>query len=409
MSLAVVCDGRPLQPGFKVHRERGIGRYAKNLLLALSELAEPPEMELLVQANLPDPGLLAGVPRLAAGYAPSWLPVGKRLISHHGLVRRPLARPWRQGRVVHFLSHLDAPARLGPRTVITVHDLIAQKLARLYGQDKSGLRFRLERWLETRCLYRAAAIIAVSQCSKDDLVELYHIDPARIRVIHEAADPDLAPVEDPALCREVLARHGLAGGGEGGAGGAGDEGAGETPFFFYLGGIDQRKDLGTLLAALAALKERRADFVLALAGKISEDKQYPALMAEIERRGLEEHVRLLGFVPDEDLPALFSAATAFVFPSLYEGFGLPPLEAMACGAPVVAVRASAVPEVVGEAGLLVPPGDAGALAQALEGLLTNPELAAELSREGRRRASRFSWSRAAAETLEVYREVARAG
>lgn len=394
MSLPVVCDGRPLQPGFKAHRERGIGRYAKNLLSAMTQLADPPELELLIQNNLPDPGLLEDLPRLSTGYAPGWLPIGKRIISHHGLARRALAGPWRQGRLVHFLSHLDAPCRVGPKTVITVHDLIAQKLARLYGQGKSGARFRLERWLETRCLYGAAAIIAVSQCSKDDLVEMYGIPAERIRVIHEAADPGLKPVQDPDTRRRAMERHGL---------------DGAAPFFLYLGGIDQRKDLGTLLAALAGLKDRGLDFVLALAGKISGDKQYPALIAEIEAQGLKERVRLLGFVPDADLPALFSACAAFVFPSLYEGFGLPPLEAMACGAPVVAVDASAVPEVVGRAGILVPPGQADVLAQALEGILTNPELAGDLKEQGRRRADLFSWSRAAAETMEVYREVASAG
>jgi glycosyltransferase involved in cell wall biosynthesis len=394
MSLQVVCDGRPLQPGFKAHRERGIGRYAKNLLTAMTQLADPPELELLVQANLPDPGLLDDLPRLSTGYAPAWLPIGKRIISHHGLARRAMAGPWREGKVVHFLSHLDSPCRVEPRTVVTVHDLIAQKLAKLYGQGKSGARFRLERWLETRCLYGAAAIIAVSQCSKDDLVDLYGIPAQRITVIHEAADPGLQPVQDVDARRRAMERHGL---------------DSATPFFLYLGGIDQRKDLGTLLAALAELKDRGLDFALALAGKISGDKQYPTLIAEIERQGLKDRVRQLGFVPDADLPALFSACAAFVFPSLYEGFGLPPLEAMACGAAVVAVDASAVPEVVGRAGILVPPGQAGVLGQALEGILTNPELAGELKEQGRRRAGLFSWSRAAAETLEVYREVARAG
>lgn len=394
MKLSVVCDGRPLQPGFKAHLERGIGRYAKNLLLAMTQLAEPPELELLVQNNLPDPDLLRGLPRVATGYAPAWLPIGKRLISHHGLARRSLASYWQEGRLVHFLSHLDAPCRVGIGTVVTVHDVIAQKLADLYGQGKSDARFRLERWLETRCLFGAASIIAVSQCTKDDLVEMYRLPESRIRVIHEAADPDLKPVEDPDSRREVMERHGLAEG---------------QPFFLYLGGIDQRKDLGTLLKALADLKARELDFVLALAGKIDGDKQYPALIAEIEERGLMDRVRLLGYVPDGDLPALFSSCAAFVFPSLYEGFGLPPLEAMSCGAPVVAVDASAVPEVVGQAGILVPPGEAGVMAQALEGILTNQEMAADLKEQGRRRAGLFSWSRAAAETLEVYREVARAG
>jgi len=384
--LEAVADGRPLQPGFKAHRERGIGRYAKNLLGAIQRLEDAPGLELLVQANLPDPGWFTELPRLKAGYAPSWLPIGKRIISHHGLVRRPLARPWGRGRVVHFLSHLDAPARVGPKTVITVHDLIAQRLSRLYGANKSGTRFRLERWLETRCLFGAARIIAVSRCTRDDLVELYGVDPGRIRVIHEAAEKSMAPVEDPAVRGEVLARHGLA-----------------EPYFLYLGGIDQRKDWRTLLGAVARLGERGG--VLAMAGKIEQDREYPALMAMIAELGLEGRVRRLGFVSDQDLPALFSGAAAFVFPSLYEGFGLPPLEAMACGAPVVAVKASAVPEVVGEAGLMVEPGDPGRLAQALQAVAGQEGLAAELRAKGLKRAGEFSWRRAARETVAVYEEV----
>ena len=115
-----------------------------------------------------------------------------------------------------------------------------------------------------------------------------------------------------------------------------------------------------------------------------------------------------GFVGQSDLPALFSACRAFVYPSLYEGFGLPPLEAMACGAPVVATRAASLPEVLGEAAVLVRPGDAGQMAEALAELAANPELAADLTARGLKRAARFSWPRAAAETLAVYEEAAHA-
>jgi glycosyltransferase involved in cell wall biosynthesis len=390
----LVWDARGLQDGFKAHKERGIGRYAKNLLRALAPLLAPGQLALLHQANLPEPTLPGGVASLnpaplPAAYAPAWLPIGKRLLSNHLLVRRPLKEAWRGGKVTHFISHLDAPARIGPRTVLTVHDLIGQRMERLYRTGKTPARFRLERWLETRCLYQAAAIIAPSGQTRDDLVELYGIAPELIRVVPEAADPGLAPVEDPRQREEVLRRHGLETG---------------RVFWLYLGGIDQRKDMGSLLKALAALQEQGVAGDLVMAGSIAGDKQHPALVAEIARLGLTERVRMLGFVPDADLPALFSACRAFVFPSLYEGFGLPPLEAMACGAPVVAVNASAVPEVVGDAGILVPPGDVAALAQALTALASIGELAAELRDKGRRRCGLFSWERAAERTLAVYEE-----
>ena len=391
MKQPMVVDGRPLQKGFKAHRERGIGRYTKNLLTAMRASAEAPDMEMLVQGNLPLDDLPEDVPKLAAAYAPSFLPIGKRLISHHWLVRRPLAPAWRDGRVAHFFCHLDAPALLGPRTVITVHDLIAQRLEKMYRGRRSSAHFRLERWLETRSLFVAARLIAVSQQTKNDLIELYGLDPNRITVIPEAADPGLAPVDDPAQTAAIAAKYGL------------DP---DGPFFLYLGGIDQRKGLAELLEALAGLRGQDLPHTLAIAGGIENDKQFPLLLAKIKDMGLDDSVKLLGYVPDGDLPGLFAACAAFVFPSHYEGFGLPPLEAMACGAPVIAAKASAVPEVVGEAGLLIPPGDAGALTQALAGLLTNPELAQDLRQRGFARAALFSWQRAAQSTLAVYEEVA---
>ncbi len=386
----LILDARPLQPGFKAHAQRGIGRYAKNLLTALLELVDPAAVTFLVQANLPEPELPAAIPRRRLPFLPGVFPVGKKLISYHLLAPLWLRPGWRGGRVTHFLCHLDAPSRPGPNTVLTVHDLIAQKMEALYRGRRSGARFGLERWLETRCLFAAAGLIAVSECTRRDLAELYGLAPEAIRVIPEAADPGLRPLEDPAARAAVLSRLGLEPG----------------RFFLYLGGIDQRKGLGVLLEALAALAAQGRPESLALVGRIDNDRQYPELRRQIQRLGLAGRVRELGFVPDADLPALFGECAAFVFPSLYEGFGLPPLEAMACGAPVVAIKASAVPEVVGEAGILVEPGDAAALAQALKALATIPELAAELRGKGRLQSSRFSWEGAARHTLAVYEEAA---
>ncbi len=390
MNLGLVIDARALQPGFKQHHMRGIGRYARNLLAEMLELVDESRLELIVRGDLPDPEVAPGAGRIPVAYAPGWLPAGKQVAGHHLRLKRDLAPLWGQGKVVHFLSHVDAPYRIGPGAVLTCHDLIFQRLPHLYMAGQNPALFRLKRWLETRALFQAARIIAVSQCTAGDLVDIYRLDPGRIRVIPEAADPGLAPVTDPAARAEVLARYDL---------------SPEEPYFFYLGGLDPRKGLNILLESLLSL-DQATGAVLAVAGPLQEDKHYPALQRQIARLGLEERVRLLGFVAESDLPALFSAARAFVFPSLYEGFGLPPLEAMACGAPVIAARAAAVPEVVGEAGLLVPPGDAAQLAGAMTRVLQEPELGQALKAKGLKRAARFSWQRAAQQTLAVYEEVA---
>ncbi len=252
----LVLDARALQPGFKAHAQRGIGRYAKNLLPALLAELDPGEASLLVQGNLAADAVPAGPPRVVAGYLPAWLPRFKRLASHYWLVRRCLRPAWREGALVHFLCHLDAPLLPGTRTVVTVHDLIAQRLEALYKAPVGGLRFRIERHLETRVLYRAPRLIAVSEQTKRDLMELYAIPEGRIRVVYEAGDPGLAPEEDPARRAEVLARHGL---------------SPAEPFFLYLGGIDQRKGLSFLLAALVALKARGLPHNPGLAGRIEDD------------------------------------------------------------------------------------------------------------------------------------------
>lgn len=390
MSPRLVIDARALQPGFKQHKKRGIGRYAKNLLAEILKLIDQSQLKLIVRHDLPDPGIATQAKRIPLAYAPDWLPLGKQVMGHHLIAKRDLAHIWGQGQVVHFLSHVDAPFSIGPGAVLTCHDLIFQRLPHLYMAGQNPAIFRLKRWLETRALFQAQRIIAVSQCTADDLVDIYRLDPKRIRVIPEAADPGLAPVTDPAVRTEVLARHDL---------------SQDKPFFFYLGGLDPRKGLPILLEALLLLSQT-SDAVLAVAGPLEEDKHYPAFQRQIARLGLEKRVRLLGFVAEDDLPALFSAAAAFVFPSLYEGFGLPPLEAMACGAPVIAARAAAVPEVVGSAGLLVPPGDANELAQAMTRILDEPELGRDLKEKGLKRAAEFSWQRAARQTLGVYEEVA---
>jgi glycosyltransferase involved in cell wall biosynthesis len=182
-------------------------------------------------------------------------------------------------------------------------------------------------------------------------------------------------------------------------------------FILYVGTIEPRKNLTALLEAYAALMERLSvcdlrpalsDVRLVIVGK--KGWLYEGFFRRLHELGLEDRVLFTGYVPDEDLPAIYSAADLFVFPSLYEGFGLPVLEAMACGTPVIASNASSLPEVAGEAGIMIAPHDVRGLAEAMERLLMDKQLRAELRARGLERAKQFTWERAAAMTLEVYQD-----
>jgi glycosyltransferase involved in cell wall biosynthesis len=208
--------------------------------------------------------------------------------------------------------------------------------------------------------------------------------------VPEGVSARFAPVERPEAIAALRARYGL-----------------ERPYLLHVGRLDPGKNLRTLLAALAELRDGGAPHDLVLAGPPGwKNEGFFRLLRELD---LEGRVRLLGYVPDADLPALYTAADVFVFPSLYEGFGLPPLEAMACGTPVVASSRSAMPEVLGDAAVLVDPRDARALAGAVRRVLDDGPLRSGLRQAGLRRAEAYSWEAAARATVRVYGRAAEGG
>ena len=269
-------------------------------------------------------------------------------------------------------------------SVVTIHDMIP-----LVYPEQYMKRGWAHRWLY-KCAQKRDHVITISEYSKNDIHRLLGIPLERISVTYIAADELFRPVADPAQVEAVSRRYGIS-----------------RSYFLYVGGFvysDPRKNLDALFEAFREVAGD-GDFDLVLAGKKGEFAA--ALRRRIDRLGLSDRVIFTGFVEDEDLPALLSGALAFIFPSRYEGFGLPVLEAMACGAPTVAFRATSVPEVAGEDGaLLVPPDDPRAIVQALREMIERPDLRAELSQRGMARARSFSWDRTARETLAIYRAVA---
>ncbi len=364
-----------------VHHHAGLGRYAHELLSALvatdaantytafyndpQELLPAPPLDQLPRVRVP----LGAKPwRLSA------------LISH--LLNLGMDRALPRGDLFHATDHL-LPRLKHARTVFTLHDLIFQIFPEYHlPLNRWFLKLALPHFLR-----RADAIIAVSECTKRDAMRLYHLPAEKIAVIYEGVNPHLRPESDPQKIAWVRAHY-----------------AKNRRFIFSLATIEPRKNLIRLMDAVRALHLRGFNQRLLIAGRkgwLCQD-----IFEHARKVGMQDKIIFLDFVPDEDLPALFAACDAFVFPSLYEGFGLPPLEAMACGAPVVASNTSSLPEILGDAALYVNPMDTANIAIGIERVLTNRELRAELRAKGIAQAAKFSWERAARETLAVYEQVA---
>lgn len=348
----------------------GIGSYTARLAAALRQAGAPP---LLLKAGRLRPGEdMLALP--GAGLVPGLLTLGQLEIAL--LVRR------RRLRLVHDPTGIY-PLCLAPcRTVVTLHDafpLVTPRTSTLL----ENLLYRL--WLPF-ALPRADAVITVSQHSQQDILRRLPLRKERLFVIPNAHSPAFRPLT-PQQVQPVLDRHALA-----------------FPYILYVGSLEPRKNLLRLLQAYAVLRDSLPAWHLVIVGARNFWKSSPVLQT-VRSLGLSAWVHFTGFVPEDDLPALYSAASLFVFPSLYEGFGLPPLEAMACGVPVVASNSTSLPEVVGDAALLVDPCDVGQIALAMQRVLSDPALAADLRQRGLARAARFTWRRMAQETLDVYRRV----
>ena len=297
------------------------------------------------------------------------------------VLRIPLGMPLAIRAARCDLLHVTyiAPPRPGCPTIVTVHDLS-------YLAHPEWLSARVRFVLSTlvaRSVRAAARVIAISDFTKQDLVARYGLAPDKIAVVPLAAGVEFAPLPD-AASRPL-------------------PGGVREPFILGVGNLEPRKNLATLIDAFAELvRQRSFAGQLVIAGKAKYRSQEAA--GAVARLGLEDRVVFTGFVDDATLRILYNRAALFVYPSLYEGFGLPLLEAMASGCPVVANQATAIPETAGDAAILVDASSAAKLAQAMARVLGDPDLARGLSRKGLARASMFSWLRTAELTRRVYED-----
>jgi glycosyltransferase involved in cell wall biosynthesis len=358
---SVLLDMRPLQGASAM---RGVGSYARGLLGGLISAGFDSNLTLLLDADLDEPALPAGAYRLAGSR--------RRYRGHLSGYEEAVALGTdlqRIGPDIYHAIDLRLPGRAPCRLVVTLHDLIPWAWG---GPSMRGERWRF--WLGKRLLKRADSVLAVSQATADDAVRFAGVKASRLRVVHEAADPVFEP--RPEAAARIKQRWGL-----------------EPGFLLFVGALDARKDPAGLLRAWAGARQARPQLELAIAGEPG--RQAPAGMPG---------AKMLGHVDNATLADLYTAAGCLLYPSRYEGFGLPCLEAMACGCPVAAYRNSSLPEVVNGAGELVADGDADALGRAAAVLSADRE---RPRHAGIERARSFSWRKAARQTIAAYESLLR--
>lgn len=368
---------------FFQHPATGSGQYMTHLLSALAQIDSQNEYVLLgpqpVETSLTSfPYHVQPVPDFVAKNRN----VGKVMweqITGPGAAQK-------QGVDVFHVPYFAPPLFPRTSTVVTIHDVIPMRLP-AYQPDT---RVKTYMRLVARAAHNATQIITVSQHARQDIIDALHLPPERIRVIYEAAGEEYKPVTDLELLAKARARYGL-----------------NERYIFYLGGLDQRKNVPQLVRAFAHVHRLIGDPNLQLLIAGNPDRQKGPLFPD--PRPVAADLGMTGqiiyrFVEEEDKPALYSGASLYVFPSLYEGFGLGPLEAMSCGAPVVCSNRTSLPEVVGDAALLVDPENTQKLVEAMRRVLSDNDLQTDLRARSLERATLFNWQKTARETLAVYEE-----
>jgi glycosyltransferase involved in cell wall biosynthesis len=370
--LRVAIDAR------KLH-DYGIGTYVRNLLHELARQDDDAEYILLAAA--------ADVETLRA-LGPRFHPVVERAGKYS--VREQFSLPLTLARArvdLYHSPHYVVPRLPVGRFVVTIHDCIHLRFPQ-YLPTRAAVYYAKS--MMTSAARRAERILTVSQASKDDILHYLGVPARKVEVVYNALDERLVSPPTEEDIRRVRERFLLTG-----------------PFMLYTGNIKPHKNVDRVIEAFSILRQSSAEADLKLLIIGDEISKYPNLRRLVHRHQLHQHVRFFGFVPDATLAVLYRLAAVFVFPSLYEGFGLPPLEAMAAGAPVVTSNVSSLPEVVGDAALLVDPMDPAAIAAAVSRVLHEPDLRNDLIRRGHARVKEFSWERSVRRVREIYGEVVR--
>ena len=367
--MRIAIDARKL-------RDYGIGTYVRNLLRHLSRIDSSTEYVLL--CNGEDCGSLEALGENFRTVSDKSAPYS---------IREQLSVPLdlRRERIDLFHApHYVLPPLTPCRSIVTIHDCIHLRFPQYLPNRLAYGYARASLWIAT---HRSSRVLTVSEASKRDILKYFHVPDAKIDVIYNAIDERFGEPPDDEEVARVRERYQL-----------------NDPFVLYAGNIKPHKNLERLIEAFHDLRKGDLEHVklLIIGDEIS---KYATLRRAVHHYKLHKHVRFFGFVPDKTLAVLYRLASVFVFPSLYEGFGLPPLEAMASGTPVITSNVSSLPEVVGDAALLIDPYDAAAIAAAMRRVLTEPTLREDLRQRGLQRVREFSWERSVRRVREIYGEV----
>ena len=361
----------------KLH-DFGIGTYIRNLLRHLARLDG--QTDFVIFCRPEDRDALAAV-------GENFRPVPET--SGNYSIAEQFAIPWaieREGVTLFHAPHYVLPPLVQCRSVVTIHDVIHLMFPQYL---PNRVAFSYAKWSITQASQRATRVMTVSESSKRDILRFVDTEPDKIDVIYNAYDERFAmePREEDVV--RVRERYQLT-----------DE------FVLYAGNVKPHKNLERLIDAFALVRKRGLDHLkLVLIG--DEISKYAALRRAVHQHRLHQYVRFLGYLPQETLAVMYRLAGVFVFPSLYEGFGLPPLEAMACGTPVIASGVSSLPEVLGDAAMIVNPENVFDIARGIREVILEPEFRRELVHRGYERLKTFSWDTTAAQVLQVYEEAAK--
>jgi glycosyltransferase involved in cell wall biosynthesis len=361
-------------------RQGGNETYIANLIKSLAEI----DGDNLYTIYLANAGAAA---QWRESFTPRYKNFSVRLLPPPTpLVRVPVYLTYELFRRPVDVLHVQytAPPFCRVPVIVTIHDLAFERMPETFTRRGS---FQLKLTVR-RTAKKAARVATVSEYSRQDLLDIYKLPPEKVVVTYNGVESSFTPRPSvPNEAEEVRRRFGVS-----------------RDFLLAVGSLQPRKNLVRLIRAYARLRSERENFSpqLVIVGR----KLWLAseIFDEVKRQRWADDVILTGYVADEDLPALYRAARAFVYPSLFEGFGLPPLEAMACGTPVVTSDISSLPEIAGDAALLIDPNDEHALANALIEIMNNDRLRAELREKGIAQAKKFTWRDAAEKTLRLYRE-----